>query len=203
MNKQTLSLAITQAKRDNGITLICTTSWNGFEADKNYEAQHVHQHGRCSLAANDKDGIHTLITEAAAAFFDVSPATPLVELTEAEMLHNQRMAQSARLMAAYEAFTAVEEKPFSAGELVVWIPGLGNRRTPAHTTVMVITEVLSEPQSITSEPDHWDHAEKLDLRVGFMARSNSREDDSHMIEVSIDSRRVMRWSATSGEATAV
>ncbi|UZV40769.1 hypothetical protein 12Stean4476_00007 [Erwinia phage Stean] len=190
MNKATFARALAHALQHNSIGLTCREGWNGFAAGQNYEAIACGS----ALKAADDHGLDTRITEAAAHFFDVADGIELaVEQSEAEKLA-AKQATNAVLLRERLALLVPPAEPFGKGEVLTWKPGLCNRRIPSENALMIAVETLAEPVAPGETSDTPAGAEVLDLKIACIARNSGREDDTCLIELVIDSRRVQRWT---------
>ncbi|AEY69651.1 hypothetical protein PEp14_00062 [Erwinia phage PEp14] len=191
MNKTVFARALAHALNQNSIPLTCREGWNGFTAGRNYEA--IACGG--NLKAADDHGLDTLITEAAAHFFEVADGTELAaELTEDEK-HARYQVELAGKLRDRLALLVPPAEPFVKGEVLMWKPGLCNRRIPSEGALMITIETLAEPMTPDESTSTPAGHELLDLKVAAIARNSGREDDNCLVELVVDSRRVQRWTA--------
>ena len=192
MDKQIFARALAHALNHNTIGLTCRESWNGFTAGQSYLAIACGS----ALKANDDNGLDTHITENAAHFFDVEAGTELAQLpTDAEKVHQRKVRDATELALSLHLFEQTTSRPFARYDVLEWKPGLCNRRLPSDNALMIVTEVLPIAEKATEEAPASSPAgsDYVDLRVGVLACSAGREDDTCMHEVLVDSRRVQLW----------
>lgn len=189
MMKNTYVRAVAHAVKHHSVSLVCRESWNGFTAGQQYEA--------CAagtvLVANDDHGLDTKITETVAHFFDVADGIELaVEPSEEESRAEREKASAAVLRERLAMFVPPATK-FLKGEVLGWKPGLCNRRLPSEGALMIAVEHLDEPLPNDESLSSANGLDVYDLKVACIARSSGRDDDTCMVEVVVDSRRVQRW----------
>lgn len=192
MHKTELAAALAHVQNHHIVRIACSETWNCFTSGTTYEAAAMYHHGRWVLGATDNQGLLTPITEAAAAFFtltDSVPHRPSDEEVAASITRN-----TAEKLKAIAARFHHQDGPFKVGEIIVWKDGLCNRSLPSSAAPMSITEVLSSPvRDQSASPESPDYSDICDLRVAVLAKGRGREDDCHLVEVCVDSRRVQHW----------
>lgn len=195
MTKTQLAACFDHVLRQLPLSLSCTETWNGFIAGNNYQACATHHHGRWTLGATDGHGIITPITEGAAHFFEIVgelPAPPTDDDKQAE----RRAKESIRLEQVVAAFNQAPARPFRVGDLVEWKPGLCNRNFPTADAVMKITDIPPLAEYGSKDKTEPNGNDPCDVLVAFLAKNRGREDDFHMIEIMLDSRRLQHWEAS-------
>lgn len=167
--------------------ILCVVGWNGFEAGHTYQAE-CDAYG---LQAKDKDGITTSIGYNACAFFEVGAPVPAKPTAEEQLAEQQ--AQNAATLRQLGAYLTAERPTFNQAQLVKWIPGMCNRRIPSENALMYVIE-QTNPQEVRQDglKANPNDIELVDLRVAALACS-ARDDEQHIVEVMVDSRRVQLW----------
>lgn len=196
MDKHTFARALAHALNHNTISLICRESWNGFASGRQYEAIAAGS----KLKANDDNGLDTLISESAAHFFDVDSAIELAQLpTPAEEAHQQQLTYATDLAHSLYLLEEAPSRPFARYDVLEWKPGLCNRNLPSEGALMIVTEVLAQPEPNDASGNYGNpyRNDMVDLRVGVLAsgRGRGREDEDTLLEVCVDSRRVRLWGS--------
>lgn len=191
MTKNELALLADVLRASKGThPITCTTTWNGFEAGKTYQAEINPAGVAGEVFANDKDGIPTSIGSSC-TFFELASNLPAVP-TEQEKIATRKAVIASKLNELAIHLT-LERGTYGAGQIVEWIPGLCNRRLPSENAVMYVVEqtdvVVSKPNGSAADPND---SELVDLRVACLATSG-RDDESCVVEVMVDSRRVQLW----------
>lgn len=195
MTKHELARALAAVQKSLAVRLNCTETWNGFIAGSTYDAAATHHHGRWVLGATDGHGLLTPITESAAVFFQLASEVPAL-LTGDEEAAAKLQQNRETLKTLYGTFTA-PARQYKVGDFLEWIPGLCNRVMPSRRASMVVTEVLSPPASTPEkDPSSPDYSDVCDLRVACLAKHRGREDEDHLVEVCVDSRRVQMWGTS-------
>lgn len=162
-------------------TLLCNTTWNGFEAGQRYQADLLTEARPLVVTAKDKDGIDTSLTRAF-TFFDLMGVLP----SKSE-LEDEHRGQTNALLSELTGNLLRPYKQYQPGDMVEFIPGMENF---GDAKVFCVVKQMSPFQAFKDgNPFNSSQIEMLDLRVTYFHQTASGK---RVCETHIDSRRVRR-----------